>query len=185
MRSPNLCGLSTSNFKWWRREVEVPLYSVFDSRWVMDPELKRENEKWNFSTSTREESCKKESRRCGSDSHHVFNPWRTFVLTAVNGTYYTKTFLDNLRLAVLRKRPQLVLQGVILLQENATPHLQRDVQAFLAGMGLENPRPCFRLSRPCTLRLFFPPRQEANEEMRIWIRGYNRHYCQEAYVSCA
>jgi len=22
------------------------------------------------------ESCKKESRRCGSDSHHVLNPWR-------------------------------------------------------------------------------------------------------------
>jgi len=103
------------------------------------------------------ESCKKESRRCGSDSPHVFNPWRTCVLTAVNGTYYTKMFLDNLLLAILRKRPQLLHQGVILLQENATPHPQRDVRAFSAGMRLENPRAYFILSRPCTLRLIFSP----------------------------
>lgn len=107
----------------------------------------------NFLDVSTEESCKKESRRCGSDAHHVFNPWRTCVLTAVNGTYYTKMFLDNLQLAILRKRPQLLLQGVILLQENATSHPQRDVQAFSAGMGLKNPRTYFILSRPCTLRL--------------------------------
>jgi len=41
------------------------------------------------------------------------------VLTAFNGTYYTKMFRDNLRLAILRKLPQLPLQGVILFQENA------------------------------------------------------------------
>jgi len=109
----------------------------------------------NFLDVSTEESYKKESRRCGSDSHHVFNPWRTCVLTAVNGTYYTKMFCDNLRLAVLLERPQLLLQGVILLQENATSHSQRVVQAFSAVMGLENPHTYFILSRPYTLRLFF------------------------------
>jgi hypothetical protein len=85
------------------------------------------------------------------------------VLTAVNGTYYTEMFLDKLLVAILRKRRQLLHQSVILFQENATPHPQSDVQAFSAGMGLENSREYFELSRPCTLRLIFPPRQEVNE----------------------
>jgi hypothetical protein len=78
------------------------------------------------------------------------------VLTAVNGTCYTNMFRDNLRIAILRKRPQLLLRGVIVLQENATSHPPCDVQAFSAGMGVENHRTYFILSRPCILRFFFP-----------------------------
>ena len=45
MRAPNLCGLSTSNFKWWRREVEVSLYSVLtvDESWIRNWSVKMKN----------------------------------------------------------------------------------------------------------------------------------------------
>jgi Transposase. len=48
----------------------------------------------------------------------------------VNGQYYYALLQDKVRLALHHKQPELLEHGVILLQDNATPHLYCDVQQW-------------------------------------------------------
>ena len=55
----------------------------------------------------------------------------------VNGQYYCALLQYKVRLALHHKQPELLEHGVILLQDNATPHRYCDVQNLVQRWGWE------------------------------------------------
>ena len=51
--------------------------------------------------------------------------------TTVNGDYYASFIRHHLRPAIRKKRPDLLLEGPIILHNNASPHTERDVVQLL------------------------------------------------------
>ena len=58
--------------------------------------------------------------------------------TTVTSEYYRAVLRDNLRPAIRKKRPQLLQEGVILLHDNALPHVAQIVKDQLASWGWES-----------------------------------------------
>ena len=51
--------------------------------------------------------------------------------TTVNGDYYVKFIRHHLRPAIRKKRPDLLREGQIILHDNASSHMKRDVVQLL------------------------------------------------------
>ena len=111
---------------------------------------------------TEEENCTALSEWSERHARHVLQPqWTSLdhpvaIDKTVNGQYYCSLLQQNVRRALRHRQPELLESGVILLQEDATPHRHRDVQNLVQQWGWE----VFELPpyspglAPCDYRLF-------------------------------
>ena len=53
--------------------------------------------------------------------------------TTVKGDYYAMFIRQHLRPAISKKRPDFLREGPIILHDNASPHMKRDVVQLLTG----------------------------------------------------
>ena len=111
-----------------------------DESWAhsWEPELKRQSAEWRLPEEGRPMKAKRSQGglkvlhvsffdRCG-----VILDWPVPHGTTVNGDYYQWILREKLRPALRRRRQDLLTEGVILLHDNARPHLKTSVVEMLA-----------------------------------------------------
>jgi len=122
--------------------------------WMHSFQLKRQNAEWRIPTLSLKNIKILHSAVRGLWSHacHVLQPKQTLLDhpmplgTMVNGQYYCALLQEKERRVLCRKR-ELRENGVILLQENATPHRHSDVQYLVQHWGWEVlAHPTFQIS---------------------------------------
>jgi hypothetical protein len=130
--------LATTHLEHWRNEGNAFLNYILtvDESWMhsFDPQLKRQNAEWCAPMSPRKKIARR-GQGALKVMHVMFFSRNGLMLdypmpvgTMANGPYYCSLLQDMMRLALHCKQPELLEHGVILLQDNATPHRHRDVQ---------------------------------------------------------
>ena len=110
-----------------------------DESWAhsWEPELKRQSAEWRLPDEGRPMKAKRSQGALKVlhvsffDHLGVILDWPVPLGTTVNGDYYQWILREKLRPALRRRRPALLAEGVILLHDNARPHLKACVVEML------------------------------------------------------
>ena len=175
-----------------------------DESWCLhfDPEGRRASMEWKHSSSPPAKKVK--AAICGGRKVMLtfFFDYRGPLLVeflgqgmTINAARYCST-LDALKAKIKSKRPGLLTQGVILLHDNARPHLARTTVATMAKFRweiLKHP-PYSPDMSPCDFHVFGPLKkhlkgrrfasdEEVQEEVADWIASRPREFWEQGISS--
>jgi len=119
---------------------------AIDETWIQDfePELKSQSSEWRGKGSPRPKKFKraqsnvKQMMIFAYDCKGVIMTDRAPTGTTVTADYY-RQFLQKLRCKMHANRPDLLENSVLILHDNARPHLGKDVRELLDGYSWEVP----------------------------------------------
>lgn len=175
----------------FRMEGEKFLQRIvtLDETWACsyEPNLKSQNSEWHERNQSAAQSSRPGVLRRSKGSKKmmliVCYDYFGMVLVhrvpegqTVNQEYYRSFIIYHLRPALLKKRPQTLAAGPLLLHDNASPHTGRMVKELLENYGWEVlPHPAYSPDlSPCDFDLF--------PKLKNQLRG-RRYYCLDELFS--
>lgn len=180
----NRTRISAMHLRRFRRQGNNFLHRIVagDETWAraFEPELKRQSAEWIGEGEKRPAKAIRSQTPIKS-MHIVFFDVHGLLIdhavprgTTVNGEYYAAFIRNHLRPAIRKKRPDLLQEGPIVLQDNAAPHTCRTVVQLLTEEYdweiLDHPAYSPDLS-PCDF-YFFP-------KVKNELRGHRFHSVEE------
>jgi len=117
---------------------------AIDETWIRDfePELKSQSSEWRGKGSPRPKKFKRAQSNVKQMMIFVYDCTGVIMTdrvpsgTTVTAAYY-RQFLQKLRRKMHANRPDLLENGVLILHDNARPHLGKDVRELLDGYSWE------------------------------------------------